>query len=250
MKNIEDKAFQAFIDNDALCQHTINELNAAGYFRTNDSYYRNMANRIIKSVAMYSLQSRTCVDEREIELIKMLSLGEYITPLTLKNDEFSSIIKDGSFVNKRCNHIKLDKNSRIFNEKAFDVVYRHIYYYKSGIWNDGKKFVIGHATKLIEIDANNICTGRILNRCYLKDNEIKHHSYFPKRPINISVIATKYSDDIVYYVKLGETGLDVIDNIYDILWTNSATIKDKMLTKLDYSTITRAFKTIQNKINK
>ena len=41
---------------------------------------------------------------------------------------------------------------------------------------------------------------------------------------------------------------NIIDNIYDILWTNSATIKDKMLTKLDYSTITRAFKTIQNKI--
>lgn len=180
----------------------------------------------------------------------MLSLGEYITPLTLKNDEFSSIIKDGSFVNKRCNHIKLDKNSRIFNEKAFDVVYRHIYYYKSGVWNDGKKFVISHATKLIEIDANNICTGRILNRCYLKDDEIKHHSYFPKRSINISVIATKYPDDIIYYVRLDETSLNVIDNIYDILWTNSATIKDKMLTKLDYSTIMRAFKTIQNKTNK
>lgn len=84
MKTIEDKAFQAFINNDALCQHAVSELNAAGYFRTNDNYYRNMANRIIKSVAMYSLQSRTCVDEREIELIKMLSLGEYITPLTLK----------------------------------------------------------------------------------------------------------------------------------------------------------------------
>ena len=239
MKNIEDKAFQAFINNDALCQHAISELTAAGYFRTNDSYYRNMANRIIKSVAMYSLQSRTYVDEREIELIKMLSLGE-----------FSSIIKDGCFVNKRCNHIKLDKNNRIFNEKAFDVVYRHIYYYKSGIWNDGKKFIINGATKLIEIDANNICTGRILNRCYIKDEEIKRHSYFPKRPINIYVIATRYSDDIVYYVRLGETGLDVIDNIYDIVWANSATIKDKMLTKLDYSTIIRAFKTIEKKINK
>lgn len=250
MKDIEDKAFQAFINNDALCQHAISELTAAGYFRTNDSYYRNMANRIIKSVAIYSLQSRTCVDEREVELIKILSLGEYIIPLTLKNDEFSSIIKDGCFINKRCNHIKLDKNSRIFNEKAFDVVYRNIYYYKSGIWNDGKKFVIGHATKLIEIDANNICTGRILSRCYLKDNEIKHHSYFPKRPVNISVIAAKYSNDIVYYVKLGDTSLDVINNIYDVVWANSAIIKDKMLTKLDYITIVRAFKTIDNKINK
>lgn len=250
MKDIEDKAFQAFINNDALCQHAISELTAAGYFRTNDSYYRNMANRIIKSVAIYSLQSRTCVDEREVELIKILSLGEYIIPLTLKNDEFSSIIKDGCFINKRCNHIKLDKNSRIFNEKAFDVVYRHIYYYKSGIWNDGKKFVIGHATKLIEIDANNICTGRILSRCYLKDDEVKHHSYFPKRPVNISVIATKYSNDIVYYVKLGDTSLDIINNIYDVVWANSAIIKDKMLTKLDYITIARAFKTIDNKINK
>ena len=66
----------------------------------------------------------------------------------------------------------------------------------------------------------------------------------------ISVIATRYSDDIVYYVRLGETGLDVIDNIYDIVWANSATIKDKMLTKLDYSTIMRAFKTIEKKTNK
>lgn len=250
MKDIEDKAFQAFINNDALCQHAISELTAAGYFRTNDSYYRNMANRIIKSVAMYSLQSRICVDEREVELIKILSLGEYITPLTLKNDEFSSIIKDDCFVNKRCNHIKLDKNSRIFNEKAFDVVYRHVYDYKSGIWNNGKKFVIGHATKLIEIDANNICTGRILSRCYLKDSEVKQHNYFPKCPVNVSVIATRYSNDIIYYVKLGETSLDIINNIYNIVWANSAIIKDKMLTKLDYFTIARAFKTIDNKLNK
>lgn len=250
MKDIEDKAFQAFINNDALCQHAISELTTAGYFRTNDSYYRNMANRIINSVAIYSLQSRTCVDEQEVELIKILSLGEYITPLTLKNNEFSSIIKDGCFVNKRCNHIKLDKNSRIFNEKAFNVVYCHIYYYKSGVWNDGKKFVIGHTTKLIEIDANNICTGRILNRCYLKDNEVKQHNYFPKCPINVSVIATRYYNDIIYYVKLGETSLDIINDIYDIVWANSAIIKDKMLTKLDYITIARTFKTIDNKINK
>ena len=43
---------------------------------------------------------------------------------------------------------------------------------------------------------------------------------------------------------------DIINNIYDVVWANSAIIKDKMLTKLDYITIIRAFKTIDNKINK
>lgn len=250
MKCIEDKAMKAFIDNDDICQHAISELDAAGYFKTNNTYYKNLARRVIMSVAIYSLQSRSCANEREVELIKKLSLGEYIIPLTLKNNEFSSVLKNNYFINKRCNTIKLDKNSKIFDDNAFNVVYRHIYYYYTGIWNESKQYIINNATKLIEIDSNNICTGRILYRCYLKNDEIKNHNYFPKKPINVAVVAIKYTEEIVYYVKLNESSLQIINNCYDIFWANSAILKNKMITNISYSMINRVFKTIENKINK
>lgn len=248
-KNINISVLNSFIEHDELCQHAIKELSVAGYFNPAKPKLFNLAKRVLNNVAIYSLQRKNNnIDEREIELTKILSMNEVICPLTLASDEFYTNNIGGEFINIRQHNIIKD-NKGIYDKNAYNVVFDKMYDQITKETTTIPNIVLGIPNYLIEINKIGQCTGRIFTKAYIKQTYINKQSYIPKTTINIYSIAKRCANyEIIYFVVTNNNNsFDIVNDSYNLHHEYFDKIKGKNFVTVSNITVNKFIKSLKIK---
>lgn len=249
-KTIDMSFLNSFIKNDELCQHAIKELSVAGYFNPAKPKLFNLGKRVLNNVAIHSLQrkNKNIIDEREIELTKILSMNEVICPLTLDSNEFYTNNIKSEFINIRQHNIIKD-NKGIYDKDAYRVVFDKLYDQITEETTTAPYIILGIPNYLIEITNDGICTGRIFTKAYIKQTYINKHSYIPKTTINIYSIAKRCANyEIIYFVYTNyNNSFDVVNDSYNLHHEYFNKIKGKHFTIVSNITVNKFIKFLKTK---
>lgn len=249
-KKIDISVLNSFIENDELCQHAIKELSVAGYFNPAKPKLFNLAKRVLNNIAIYSLQrkNKDIIDEREIELTKILSLNEVICPLTLDSDEFYTNSIGGEFINIRQHNIIKD-NKGIYDKNAYNAVFNKMYDQITKETTTIPNIVLGIPNYLIEINERGQCTGRIFTKAYIKQTYINKHSYIPKTTINVYSIAKRCANyEVIYFVVTNNNNsFDIVNDSYNLHHEYLDKIKGKNFATVSNITVNKFIKALKIK---
>lgn len=155
-------------------------------------------------------------DNRNIilnELTELCTRG-YLTPLTLKDNEF-----DSYGINIRDKHIiKNDKG--IYNNNAYRIQCKRYYdVFTNREYNSINDILYSYNITNIDININagGVFTGETIIGCKIKQSFIDNQSYIPEKPIIIPCSGIKLKDDrIIFTVDKREPTLKILHKIYDV----------------------------------
>lgn len=214
---INPRVLRQVIATSNLCKHASHELTLANFDK--DEYSTMYAKCVMQLIAVISNQRHSGFSFLQIlKLFNTLSNFGLLTPLTLKDNEWRTNIKDpvvNNVQNIRYTSIFKEKDGTIIDIDAYVKMPTGTYRFDTKTWEENNSKVCWTGT--VYEHENNILTGRYFNKCAIKVD--KNGTYMPKPKITIPCIEIEIDkDNCIMCVAKNENRLKILNKSYNILW--------------------------------
>lgn len=189
---------------------------------TSNYYKFKEALEVVKAIERISLQRKEDIDDI-LNIINTVWKKDILSPLTLKDDEFSDFDVNGIANNLRyyniCKSNKIDSNSNyfIYNRSAYKAVVRKQYDYDSNQQVEITKPDFSFSPT-IYINKGGRLTGEQVCLCRIRPEIVNNHCYTIQSTVNIPVSAI-YGKEIgvILTVDHREPKLKVLNEFYEVM---------------------------------
>lgn len=242
---INKKALYYIIAHSNICQYAIKELKLAGYGKgeggPNDWIYQ----QVLEAVAVFASHGNSGTSAPwEINLVQRLCNWDIISPLTLKDDEWTQISEDGSCQNKRKGSIFKEPDGSIHDINAFSKKPTGTYRFNTKTWEKNDKGITWYGALFEHKD--NVLTGRYFSMCNLWYHEIGK-AYIPKPTRVIPCVEVEIApDNWIMAVNADCTDLILLSCDYNIKWIECPCLKGVRLEDVTPELEEKAYEEIKN----
>lgn len=228
---INKKVLNQIIGSSRVCEHTIRELELAGYQKNKNCYSSWIYNQVLETIAVFSSHGNSGFSAHlEINLVKRLSNFDVLSPLKFDDSEWQ-LSYDNVYQNIRKSSI-FKENDKIKDINAFIKTPIKQYSYDTKKWREITP--MSYHGGLFE-HKDGVLTGRYFSTCYIKYDPLE--GYIPKKSININCLEVEFAKHSwIMAVDADDKDLAKLNEEYDIEWKLLPSIKDIRLE--DYTSNT------------
>ena len=220
-----------------IVKHAIRELTIAGYFNDISGMNKWMREKVIELLTVFSSHGHSGNSAPfTIDLFKKLASFNVISPLTFKDDEWDLIDSDENDItwqNNRKSTIFKSANGDIYDIYAYSKSYIKKWIFGNNEWVNVYDDITYNGGILFEVE-NDICTGRIFNKCTI--NTYNYYLYNGYIPIKTRILKCKEieisPENYISVIDSNETNLILLSCDYKIHWHTCNHIKGKLCTSI------------------
>ena len=239
---INKKVLNQIIGSSRVCEHTIRELELAGYQKNKNCYSSWIYNQVLETIAVFSSHGNSGFSAHlEINLVKRLSNFDVLSPLKFDDSEWQ-LSYDNVYQNIRKSSI-FKENDKIKDINAFIKTPIKQYSYDTKKWREITP--MSYRGELFE-HKDGVLTGRYFSTCYIKYDPLE--GYIPKKSININCLEVEFAKHSwIMAVDADDKDLAKLNEEYDIEWKLLPSIKDIRLEDYTSNTDNLALKDLNKK---
>lgn len=229
INDINDKGLSILLKREANIMLASLNKNSFEYL-VKKEHFKNTIN-VVKEIERSDPQNESDIEFIINTINRIWKIG-ILSPLTLKEDEFSTTIdRNGYRHNLRYYDIYINTrlNNSICNGNAFNIFVRASYSNNSNKQLDCTNYILNKNTR-IYISKGGIITGEYVETCIIRPDIVNKHLFTIQSIVNIPVCSIKDNDTIIYCVDHREPKLKSLQKFYDI-----PIYKDDYITNKHYN---------------